>query len=61
MDNPRKIGIGIVMIVPTFVGAGAIYDGSSADWAGVIVWVAAMAVFYGSLISGKLSLGRKSA
>lgn len=60
MDNPRKIAIGIVMIVPTFVGAGAIYDGSSADWAGILVWVATMAVLYGSLITGKFSLGRES-
>ena len=42
MDIARKIGIGIVMIVPTFVGSGALWDVFH-SWFAVIVWVILMA------------------
>ena len=54
MDIPRKLGIGIVMIVPAFVGSGAL-------WAvfhhpiPVLIWVAIMFGALGGIVSGKLS------
>ena len=56
MDFFRKIGIGIVMIVPTFVGCGALWD-IFCGWgavAAVIIWIIIMGALYGSIISGKL-------
>ncbi|MFC1580777.1 hypothetical protein ACFL4N_07665 [Thermodesulfobacteriota bacterium] len=53
MDIPRRLGIGIVMIVPTFVGAGAL-------WAifhhgvPILIWVAIMLGIFGGIFSGKL-------
>ncbi len=53
MDLPRKLGIGIVMIVPTFVGSGAL-------WAmfhhavPILIWVAIMLGTAGGIVSGKL-------
>jgi hypothetical protein len=41
MDVPRVIGIGIVMIVPTFVVGGAIWD-IFHTWFAVLVWVVLM-------------------
>lgn len=38
MDIARKIGIGIVMIVPTFVLGGAIWD-IFHSWYAVLIWV----------------------
>lgn len=52
MDLPRKIGIGIVMIVPTFVGGGALY----AIFHSLIpaaVWIVPMALVYRAIVSGK--------
>lgn len=54
MDLPRKIGIGIVMLVPTFVGTGAIY----AIFHNLIppfIWVIVMAFAYRAIIAGKLN------
>jgi len=54
MDIPRKFGIGIVMIVPTFVGSGAL-------WAlfhhpvPVLIWVVIMLGALGGIVTGKLS------
>ncbi|MBW1721235.1 MAG: hypothetical protein JRH13_01765 [Deltaproteobacteria bacterium] len=52
MDLPRRIGIGIVMLVPTFVGGGALWH-LFHSWPPVFVWIAIMAVVAGALISGK--------
>lgn len=52
MDLPRKIGTAIVMIVPTFVGGGALY----AIFHSLIpaaVWIVLMALVYGAIVSGK--------
>ena len=49
MDIPRKIGIGIIMIIPAFVGAGvlwAIYP----NWILVGIWVCIMAGAYGYVL-----------
>jgi hypothetical protein len=54
MDIARKIGIGIVMIIPTFVGAGAIW-GMIHSWFAIVVWVVIMGLVTGSVIRGNLS------
>jgi hypothetical protein len=59
METPRKIGIFIVTIVPTFVGAGALWD-LFESWFAVLVWAVLMAVLAGSVISGKLHLPGES-
>jgi len=55
MEVPRKIGIGILMIVPTFVGAGALWDIFSGSWLAVIVWIILMALFSGAIVTEKFS------
>jgi len=50
MGIVRCLGIGIIMIIPSFVGGGAIWDILN-SWAAVFVWVAAMAVVYGIILS----------
>lgn len=42
MQITRKIGIGIVMMIPSFVGAGALWD-IFESWIAVIIWVLIMA------------------
>lgn len=54
MDIARRIGIGIIMIIPTFVGGGAVWD-IFHSWFVVFVWVVIMAVLSGYIITGKLS------
>ena len=54
MDIARKIGIGIVMIIPAFVGGGAVWDIFS-SWIAVFIWIILMAIISGTVISGKLS------
>lgn len=54
MDIPRKIGIGIVMLVPTFVGSGAIWD-IFGSYIPVAIWIIIMIALAGSIITGKLS------
>jgi hypothetical protein len=49
MDTARKLGIGIVMIIPTFVVAGALWQIFS-SWLAVIVWIAIMAAFTAALL-----------
>ncbi|MBW1772767.1 MAG: hypothetical protein JRJ82_07740 [Deltaproteobacteria bacterium] len=52
MDISRKLGIGIVMIVPAVVGSGAL-------WAifhhavPILIWVAIMLGTLGGIVSGK--------
>ena len=53
MDIPRKIGIGVVMIVPTFVIAGALWDLFN-NYIPIGVWVIVMAFLYIQIITGKL-------
>jgi len=53
MDTPRKIGIAIVMIIPTVVFAGAIWAVFH-SWVSIFVWVILMVGFTARLI-GKLS------
>ena len=54
MDLSRKLGIGIVMIVPTFVGCCAVWSIFS-SWLPVIVWILIMGLSYGAILSGKFS------
>ena len=44
MDIPRMFGKAIVMIIPGFVGAGAVWDVSH-SWTGVGIWTMAMIIF----------------
>ena len=53
MDIARKLGIGIVMVIPTFVGGGAVWD-IFGSWLAVVVWVMIMALFSGAILSGRL-------
>ncbi len=53
MDIPRKLAILIVMIVPTFVGAGAIWH-IFESWIAVLIWVVVLAVVAGNIVTGKL-------
>ncbi len=41
----RDIGIGIVMIIPSFVGSGAVWHFSH-SWILVVLWIIAMAFVY---------------
>jgi hypothetical protein len=59
MDNARKIAILIVMIIPTFVGAGAIWD-ILESWLAVIIWVVIMGVVAGNILTGRLLIGKGS-
>jgi FtsH-binding integral membrane protein len=52
MDISRKIGIGIVLIVPAFVGSGALWS-IFESWIAVFVWLALLAFGYLSLFRGK--------
>ena len=54
MNIDRMVGIGIVMIIPTFVGAGALWD-ILRSWFAVLIWVILMGGFTGAIIAGKLS------
>jgi len=50
----RDIGIGIVMIVPSFVGSGAVWD-ITHSWLLVILWIIAMVFVYGGILKRKYS------
>lgn len=52
MDISRKIGIGIVMIVPSFVGCGAVW-GIFHSYIACVIWIAIMAFGYRNLIQTK--------
>ncbi|RPI74797.1 MAG: hypothetical protein EHM45_17205 [Desulfobacteraceae bacterium] len=54
MDLPRKIGIAIVMIVPAFVGAGALWA-LFHNWIAVIPWLLVISGLTGAIITGKFS------
>jgi hypothetical protein len=53
MDLVRKIGIGIVMMVPTYVIGGLIWSVVPSWWVS-LVWVIIMFFIAGGVISGKL-------
>ena len=53
MDSARKLGIGIVMIIPTFVGGGAVWDIFS-DWLAIVLWLVLMVLLSGAIISGRM-------
>ena len=59
MDITRKLAILIVMIVPTFVGAGAVWD-LFASWIAVLIWIVIMGVVGGNIITGRLLTGGDS-
>jgi len=52
MEIARKIGIGVVMVVPAFVGAGAAWD-LFHSWFAVFVWLVLMALLYARMVAGK--------
>jgi hypothetical protein len=52
MGVSRCLGIGIVMIIPSFVGGGAAWDIFN-SWAAVFGWIAIMAVVCGIILSRK--------
>jgi hypothetical protein len=54
MDLVRKIGIGIAMIIPTFVGCGAVWA-LLHSWLAVLVWFIIMTVLFSRIISGRPS------
>ncbi|MBW2064210.1 MAG: hypothetical protein JRJ03_04670 [Deltaproteobacteria bacterium] len=58
MNVPRKIGIGILMLIPTFVGGGALWDIFGGSWIPVVVWVIIMAFVAGGIINEKISFGK---
>ncbi len=57
----RDIGIGIVMMVPSFVGSGAVWHLThswtmeSARWIMVALWIIAMICVYGGILKKKYS------
>ena len=51
MDVPRKIGIGILMIIPAFVGGGALWDLFHGSWLPVIGWIILMALCSGAILT----------
>ena len=52
MDISRKIGIGIIMIIPTFVGSGAVW-GIFHSYIACAIWIVIMAFGYRNIISTK--------
>jgi hypothetical protein len=49
MEVSRRLGIGIVMIIPSFVGGGAIWELFS-SWGAVITWIAIIMIVYGFVL-----------
>ena len=58
MDVARKIGIGVVMIIPTFVGGGAIWNFVQ-SWTFVMIWILIMALCYRWIIAGRIFKGQE--
>ncbi len=50
----RDIGIGIVMMVPSFVGSGAVWNFTH-SWLLVALWIIAMGFVYGGILKKKYS------
>lgn len=55
MEVPRKIGICILMIIPTFVGAGALWDLFHGSWPPILAWIVLMALCAGAIVTEKFS------
>jgi len=51
MDTPRKIGIGVAMIIPAFVFGGAVWSWFG-SWFTVFILEVLMFLLYSSIISG---------
>ena len=57
----RDIGIGIVMLIPSFVGSGAVWhlthscDSLIIRWLLVLFWIIAMICVYGGILKRKYS------
>jgi len=58
MDLSRKIGIGIVMIVPAFVTGGLLWS-LIPSWIAVAIWEIIMVFVYAGIVKGKFSFARK--
>ncbi len=50
----RDIGIGIVMIIPSFVGSGALWH-LFHNWIAVFIWLIVMVCVYGGILKKKYS------
>lgn len=53
MELPRKTGIGIVMMIPTFVLSGLLWDLSHC-WLLILATIAGMGFLYAQIITGKI-------
>jgi len=51
MDTPRKIGIGVAMIIPAFVFGGTVWSWFG-SWFTVFILEVLMVLLYSSIISG---------
>ena len=60
MDLARKLGIGIVMIIPAFVLGGLLWS-IIPSWIGIIILEIIMAGIYGAIIKGKISFSSRKA
>jgi hypothetical protein len=49
METARCLGIGIVMIIPSFVGGGALWN-IFQNWIAVFAWLIIMAFVYGVIL-----------
>lgn len=58
MELVRKIAIGIVMMVPTFVLGGLVWAFLGSWWA-ILAWVIIMVFLCGGLVSGKFLTASK--
>jgi hypothetical protein len=52
MEISRDIGIGIVMIIPSFVGSGALWQ-IFHSWPVVFLWLIIMVCLYGGILFKK--------
>ena len=50
MEIARKIGIGVVMVIPAFVGGGAGWN-IFHSWIAVFLWLVLMAIGYWRIIT----------
>jgi hypothetical protein len=51
METPRKIGIGVVMIIPAFVLGGLVWSWFG-SWTAVLILEIVMVLLYSSIVSG---------
>ena len=58
MDLSRKLGTGIVMIIPAFVSGGLLWS-LIPSWIAVAIWEIIMVFIYLGIVSGKFSFGKK--